>query len=57
MTAQQAAGKHCVVKLSDEEREWLSTLILYRQTPCASDDEGRFGVKAGASDGVRRGLE
>jgi hypothetical protein len=50
MTAQQAAGKHCVVKLSDEEREWLSTLIRTGKHRARQMMKAEFWVKAGASD-------
>ena len=56
MTAKQTAVKRYVVKLSDEEREQLNTLIRSGKHRARQLIRARILLKADASQG-RRGLE
>ena len=50
MTAKQTAEKRCVVKLSDEEREQLNTLIRAGKHPARQLTKARILLKADASE-------
>ena len=54
MTAKQTAVTKYVVKLSDEERERLNTLILYWQAPSTSADESAYPAEGRCLRGGRR---
>jgi hypothetical protein len=50
VTAKQIAEKRYVVKLSDEEREWLNTLIRAGKHPARQLTKARILLKADVSE-------